>query len=465
VRTGWPRYLRELERRVAVIATLSEKRNAASSSQRLLIENEISEYSDRTAQMLRDLVEAMRVIEHLGVDITPQRAFMIEKLKTVAAQTSARLAVLARTAALANASVQRTPGDNALRTELDIVNATYERATQNLETEITLLEELGSDAAALKVTLIVNTGQLTAAVFQPRVIAGLLSYWRQHVLHVIAMRGAHWLFQVLMIALILVGFALIGRLVRSLVRRGLKRTAFSYLLKETATSWSYRLVMAVGIVFVLKQLGVELGPMLAGFGIAGFVLGFALQDTLANFAAGGMILAYQPYDVGDVIDAGGAMGTVKKMSLVSTTILTFDNQTLIVPNKRMWGDVIRNITAQARRRVDLMFGVGYDADVTKVELLLKEIVEADARILPDPEPLIRLHQLADSSVNFIVRVWTLQASYWDVYWDLTRAAKLRFDAEGIKIPFPQREVYVNLPTGNASPPAGEQGHTSTPSGS
>ena len=136
-----------------------------------------------------------------------------------------------------------------------------------------------------------------------------------------------------MIALILVGFALIGRLVRSLVRRGLKRTAFSYLLKETATSWSYRLVMAVGIVFVLKQLGVELGPMLAGFGIAGFVLGFALQDTLANFAAGGMILAYQPYDVGDVIEAGGAMGTVKKMSLVSTTILTFDNQTLIVPEQ------------------------------------------------------------------------------------------------------------------------------------
>jgi small conductance mechanosensitive channel len=153
------------------------------------------------------------------------------------------------------------------------------------------------------------------------------------------------------------------------------------------------------------------------------------------------------------------------MSLVSTTILTCDNQTLIVPNKKMWGDVIRNITAQARRRVDLTFGVGYDADVAKVEQLLKEIVDADTRILSDPEPLIRLHELADSSVNFIVRVWTSQASYWDVYWDLTRAAKLRFDAEGIKIPFPQRELHMNLPSGQASHPAAENAHTPTPSAS
>jgi small conductance mechanosensitive channel len=165
-----------------------------------------------------------------------------------------------------------------------------------------------------------------------------------------------------------------------------------------------------------------------------------------------MILAYRPYDVGDVIEAGGAMGTVKKMSLVSTTVLTFDNQTLIVPNKKMWGDVIRNFTAQDRRRVDLTFGVGYEDDVAKVEGLLKEIVEADRRVLRDPEPIIRLNQLADSSVNFIVRAWTLQADYWDVYWDLTRAVKLRFDAEGIKIPVPQRELYVNMVRGRPEDP-------------
>jgi small conductance mechanosensitive channel len=218
-------------------------------------------------------------------------------------------------------------------------------------------------------------------------------------------------------------------------------------------SWSSRLVMAIGFVVVLRQLGLQLGPMLAGLGIAGFVLGFALQDTLSNFAAGGMILAYHPYDVGDIIEAGGALGTVKKMSLVSTTILTFDNQTLIVPNKKMWGDVIRNMTSQDKRRVDLTFAVGYENDVATVERLLQEIVDGEVRVLKDPAPLIKLHQLAESSVNFVVRAWTLQDQYWDVYWDITRAVTLRFDEEGIKIPFPQRELHVNMIGGRPAGPA------------
>jgi small-conductance mechanosensitive channel len=448
VRTGWPRYLRQLERREAVMAAMIEKRDAASASQRLVIENEISEYSDRTARMYRDLVDAMFVVEHLGVDVSRQRAFMIDRLNAIAAQTSTRLVVLGRTHALVSAYAERAPNDNAARTELEVTDASLDRATRNLETEIALLERLGDDAIAFKVSLIVGTGQLNATILQPRVIAGLLHHWQRQMAETIAARGAHWLFQAFMIALILIGFAVIGKVVRHLVRRGVARMEVSQLLKDTAIVWSSRLVMLVGVVFVLRQLGVQLGPMLAGLGIAGFVLGFALQDTLANFAAGGMILAYRPYDIGDIIEAGGAMGTVKKMSLVSTTILTFDNQTLIVPNKKMWGDVIRNITAQDRRRVDLTFGVGYDDDTAKVERLLKEIVDADPRVLRDPEPIIRLNQLADSSVNFIVRVWTLQASYWDVYWDITRAVKLRFDAEGIKIPFPQRELHVNMVRGD-----------------
>jgi small conductance mechanosensitive channel len=452
VRTGWPRYLRQLDRRQAVMAALIDKRDAASASQRLVVENEISEYSDRTSRMYRDLVEAMLVVEDLGVDVTRQRSYMVTRLRATAEQTSARLVVLERTHALTSAHVQRAPDDHAARTELDATDASLSRAVRNLETEIALLGKLGSDATALQVSLIVHTGTLNATVLEPRVIAGLFRAWQQHLVDTIAARGAHWLFQALMIVLILVGFGLLAKLVRRLVRRAVSGASFSQLLKETVTSWSYRLVLAVGIAVVLRQLGVQLGPMLAGLGIAGFVVGFALQDTFANFAAGGMILAYRPYDVGDVIEAGGAMGTVKKMSLVSTTVLTFDNQTLIVPNKKMWGDVIRNFTAQDRRRVDLTFGVGYEDDVAKVEGLLKEIVEADRRVLRDPEPIIRLNQLADSSVNFIVRAWTLQADYWDVYWDLTRAVKLRFDAEGIKIPVPQRELYVNMVRGRPEDP-------------
>ncbi len=451
VKTGWPRYLRQLERREAVMAAMIDRRNAASATQRLVIENEITEYSDRTARMFRDLVEALLVVERLGVDVSDQRVFIIEKLQATAAQTSARLVVLARTHDLAAAHLQRAPEDASARSELDAVTASLDRTTRNLETEIALLEQLGVKTTDLKVSLVVNTGRLSAVVLQPPVIAGLFQYWKTSVMETLATRGAHWLFQGLMIVLILLGFGLVARVVRSLVRRGMRRTAFSQLLKDTATSWSYRIVMVIGIAFVLRQLGVQLGPMLAGLGIAGFVLGFALQDTLANFAAGGMILAYRPFDVGDIIEAGGASGVVQKMSLVSTTVLTFDNQTLIVPNKKMWGDVIRNITAQDKRRVDLMFGVGYDDDIEKVERVLKEIVAADGRVLADPAPIIRLHQLADSSMNFVVRVWAPTAQYWDVFWDLTRAVKMRFDAEGVKIPVPQRELHENMLRGRLDP--------------
>jgi small conductance mechanosensitive channel len=452
VRSGWPRYLRQLERRGPVLAALIEQREAASPTQRLAIETEISEYSERTAKMYRDLVEAMLVVEQLGVDVGDQRSFMVKRLTAISEQTSARMTVLGRNHALAAARVQHRPDDAEAQAELDALEASFDRTTQNLETEIVLLERLGVDATSLKVKVIVSTGRLTAAIFQRGVIAGLFGNWRDQLAELVATRGPHWLFLGLMVALLLTGFSLLARLTRTLVGRAVARAGFSQLLKDTATSWSARLVMMIGIVVVLNQLGVQLGPMLAGLGIAGLVLGFALQDTLSNFAAGGMILAYHPYDVGDIIEAGGAMGTVKNMSLVSTTVLTFDNHTLIVPNKKMWGDVIRNITAQDRRRVDLTFAVGYEDDIAKVERLLHDIVIADQRVLKDPAPVIKLNQLADSSVNFVVRAWVLQQHYWDVYWDLTRAVKLRFDEEGIKIPFPQRELHVNMLGGRLNDP-------------
>lgn len=201
--------------------------------------------------------------------------------------------------------------------------------------------------------------------------------------------------------------------------------------------------MLLGVLVALSQVGVEVGPFLTGLGIAGLVIGFALQDSLSNFAAGAMILFYSPFDEGDVIEAAGIVGKVSRLTMASTTILTFDNQTLIVPNKKIWGDVIRNITAQKTRRVDLVFSVAYSDDLDKVESVLWDILGKDERLLEDPKPLIKLHTLGESSVDFIVRPWCLMENYWDVYWDLTRAVKVRFDQEGITIPFPQREVHVS----------------------
>jgi small conductance mechanosensitive channel len=229
------------------------------------------------------------------------------------------------------------------------------------------------------------------------------------------------------------------------VRRGLERAKLevSSLARDFIVKSTGRLIMMVGLIIAVAQLGIEVGPLLAGLGIAGFVIGFALQDTLSNFASGLMILVYRPFDVGDAIEAGGVIGAVSQMNLVSTMIMTFDNQLLVVPNNKIWGDVIRNITHQKMRRVDMTFGIGYGDDIAKAERVLAEIVTNHEKVLKDPAPMIRLHELGDSSVNFVVRPWSNTSDYWDVYWDVTREVKHRFDAEGISIPFPQRDVHIH----------------------
>jgi small conductance mechanosensitive channel len=146
--------------------------------------------------------------------------------------------------------------------------------------------------------------------------------------------------------------------------------------------------------------------------------------------------------VGDLIEAGGAFGKVSHMSLVNTTILTVDNQTLVLPNSKIWGDIIKNVTAQQQRRVDMVFGIGYGDDIPKAENILTEIIASHEKVLDDPEPVVRLHTLGESSVDFIVRPWVKTDDYWDVYWDVTRAVKMRFDEEGVSIPFPQRDVHI-----------------------
>jgi small conductance mechanosensitive channel len=196
------------------------------------------------------------------------------------------------------------------------------------------------------------------------------------------------------------------------------------------------------ILVALSQMGISLGPLLAGLGVAGFIVGFALQDTLGNFAAGMMILLYRPYDMGDLIDVGGVFGKVNKMNLVSTSLLTLDNQLFVVPNSKIWGDVIKNVTAQDTRRVDMVFGISYSDDIPKAESILEDILQSHDKVLDTPESMVRLHTLGASSVDFVVRPWVKVDDYWDVYWDVTRTVKLRFDEEGVSIPFPQRDVHV-----------------------
>jgi small conductance mechanosensitive channel len=260
--------------------------------------------------------------------------------------------------------------------------------------------------------------------------------------------GLRWARNIALFLGILLAAWILSKLFSRAVHRGLRMTGRASKLLENFLVGSVRwVVMAVGVIMALAALEVSIGPLLAVLGAAGFVIAFALQDSLSNFASGLMILFFRPFDVGDVVDAGGVSGKVTSMNLVSTTIKTFDNKDMVVPNNKIWSDVITNATAVDTRRVDMEFGIGYGDDIDRAQAILEEIVSAHPKALKDPPPTIRMNTLADSSVNFICRPWAKTADYWDVYWDVTKAVKQRFDAEGIGIPFPQRDVHLYIEGG------------------
>jgi len=240
---------------------------------------------------------------------------------------------------------------------------------------------------------------------------------------------------------------LVGAIIAKILKTALNRVGrVSNLLRNFLIKSVKRAALLIGFVIGISYLGVNIGPLLAAIGAAGLVIGLALQGTLSNFASGIMILLYRPFDVGDVISAGGITGKVESMTLVSTVFLTADNQRVVVPNNQIWDGVITNITAHETRRVDLVFGIGYDDDIEKALTVLREVVTGHELVLADPDPVIRVNELADSSVNFVVRPWAKTSDYWEVYWGLTQQVKERFDKERISIPFPQRDVHlINAP--------------------
>jgi small conductance mechanosensitive channel len=236
---------------------------------------------------------------------------------------------------------------------------------------------------------------------------------------------------------------LASRLARSIARRGIRRISnLSMLLQDFLLKVIYWLTFAIGLMIVLSILGINIAPLFAVVGGASFILAFAMQETLGNLAAGLMIMINKPFDVGDLVDTNGILGEVEAVSIVSTTVRTLDNQVVILPNSQVWGSIITNVTVSPVRRVDMVFGIGYGDDIETASQVLERLVNAHPKILEDPEPNIKVHELADSSVNFICRPWVKTEDYWDVYWDLTRQAKEEFDKAGVTIPFPQRDVHL-----------------------
>jgi small conductance mechanosensitive channel len=203
------------------------------------------------------------------------------------------------------------------------------------------------------------------------------------------------------------------------------------------------ILMLFVIIASLDQLGVDTTSLAAILAAAGLAIGLSLQGSLSNFAAGVMLLVFRPFKAGDFVEAGGASGTVKSVGIFTSMMTTPDNKEVIVPNGAIYGGNITNFSAKATRRVDMVFGIGYDDDLRKAKTILQEMINADPRVLADPAPKVAVSELGDSSVNFVVRPWANAADYWGLKFDFTEAVKLRFDEEGISIPYPQMDVHLH----------------------
>ncbi|MCG3865780.1 MULTISPECIES: small-conductance mechanosensitive channel MscS [unclassified Photobacterium] len=203
------------------------------------------------------------------------------------------------------------------------------------------------------------------------------------------------------------------------------------------------LLFVIVLIAALSRIGVQTASVVAVIGAAGLAVGLALQGSLSNFAAGVLIVAFRPFKSGDFVEVAGVSGAVESIQIFSTELRTPDNKTVVVPNSSIIGNPITNYSRNATRRIDLVIGVSYSADLQKTKEVLKRVVTADERVLKDPEPTIGVVALADSSVNFVVRPWVNTPDYWAVYFDLNQAIKEELDKEGIEIPFPQMDVHLN----------------------
>lgn len=409
------------------------------------LEVKLTEWNVELDELIETATDDIEHAEFLAADLGPDVALLDHRLEDRAATIAARIELaLDRRAALQERITKAGADSLAIQRQLDALAERLRGTTTSLETMTTLMRKRDLPSADYRRLLLEATGDLDVNILDAEVVGGLVEDRWRTVRDWLRDHTPGILVKVATILFVIFVFGILARVARKVVNKSISKANVetSELLRRLFVGMAAKLMWLIAFLVILSVFGIDVGPMLAGLGIAGFVLGFALQDTLSNFAAGLMIMFYRPFDVGDVVSAAGVKGKVDSVSLVSTVITTFDNQILIVPNNKVWGDVINNVTAQDTRRVDLVFGIGYSDDTAKAQGIMEDVLRSHDLVLDEPESMVRVHELADSSVNFICRPWCLTDDYWTVYWDVTETVKQRFDAEGVSIPFPQRDVHI-----------------------
>ena len=427
------------------INTARARRPEAAVEERSAIEDEVKKFSMRLNIVYEMSLDHIKKMEQMGMDVKKARADFVKLLAFRADKLSGRLNLALDRIDDLEVRLKETPDDENVVNLLIASKKSLDTNTAGMEVVLDIMGQLELDTEMYRTQLLTATRDISAGLLNTGVAVGLMGRTLKSIKNWLVERGPQYIVKFILFFGILFVFRFATRIVRAGLGKALDTSNLnlSQLARRMIVTTAANLVMIFGILIALSQLGISLGPLLAGLGVAGFIIGFALQDTLGNFASGVMILLYRPYDIGDLVDVSGVHGKVDKMNLVSTSLLTLDNQTIVVPNNKIWGDVIKNVTAQDTRRVDMVFGISYSDDIPKTESILNGILKSHDMILDDPEPMVHLHTLGESSVDFIVRPWVKVDDYWEVYWDVTRTVKMKFDEEGVSIPFPQRDLHIS----------------------
>jgi small conductance mechanosensitive channel len=253
-----------------------------------------------------------------------------------------------------------------------------------------------------------------------------------------------WGLKVVGALVVLVVGIIVAKSIRKGMRKGMAKTGkIDQTLIPFLSGIVYYILLAALLIAVLQMFGIQTTSFVAVLGAAGLAVGLAMQGTLSNFAAGVMLLVFRPFKVGDFIEAGGTAGSVKEIGIFSSTLFTPDNVKIVMPNSAVYGQTIKNYTANDTRRNDMVMGISYDDDIGKARDVILKVLEADERVLKDPAPVVAVSELADSSVNFVVRPWCTKEDYWDLRFDLTRKMKEELEAAGCSIPYPQNDVHLH----------------------
>lgn len=422
--------------------------------QKLLTQKKVQEIRSYIQRLLSQQWVNYHWLADLGVDTSKQKSTLVKNIEHKLEFLSASLTFNSQQEQTLNKQLKAATDSE--KGSLQLLHILSERQLTsdlaNMQAFIKLADQMSVDTADYKKQIFEQTGNVTNDLLNVAVLLSIVRNNLEDLSHWVVDNAPQMLFKLFVFIIIIAVFRVLKNITSKMVKKAVSspNLRMSQLMQEFFVSMSGKGVFCIGLLIALSQIGLDLTPILTGFGVAGVIIGFALQDTLSNFASGMMLLIYRPFDVGDFVEAGGVSGKVSHMSLVSTTIKTFDNQILIVPNSKIWGDTIKNVTHERVRRVDMVFGIGYSDDLELAEKVFNDIIDDHPMVLRQPEKTIKLHTLNTSSVDYIVRPWVKTEDYWDVYWDVTREVKRRFDEVGISIPFPQQDVHLHMADAEAA---------------